>query len=112
MMFFILRIYINVKNYIQKMCFLTFQSISKLLWGYRWHFKGTVSQNFDLSPSFYLCQKRATFKYIYLNIFSTFYEKITKIYIKNLRHGSLEDDNTSNTSNTYAKFQVWNLLTK
>ena len=43
-----------------------------------------------------------------MSIYSRFYEKLTKIYIKNLRHGSLD----SNVGNLYAKFYVWDMHNK
>ena len=43
-----------------------------------------------------------------MNIFSKFYKKKTRTYIKILRHSSLD----SNVNNTYAKFHSWNLHSK
>ena len=55
-----------------------------------------------------LCQKTGNFLIFILHIFSRFYRKQTKTYIKNLRHSSLD----SNILNIYLKFQTCNLHNK
>ena len=55
---------------------------------------------------FNLCKKTGNFfLFIFLNIFSRFFKKQTRTYIKNLRHSSLD----SNVLNMYVKYQVCNL---
>ena len=41
---------------------------------------------------FILCKKRGNFYYFSLNIFSKFYRKLTRTYIKILRHSSLNNN--------------------
>ena len=55
-----------------------------------------------------LCQKTGNVFLIFLNIFSRFYRKQTKTYLKNLRHSSLG----SNIFIIYVKFHVCNLHNK
>ena len=57
---------------------------------------------------FILCQKTGNFLFNFLNIFSRFYRKQTRTYIKNLRDHSLD----SNVFNMYITFQVCNSHSK
>ena len=57
---------------------------------------------------FILCEKTGNFLVIILNIFSTFYKKRMRTFMKNLRHGSLH----SNVLSMYQKFQAYNVHSK
>ena len=57
---------------------------------------------------FFLLKKTGNFLVNILNIFSTFYRKLTRAYIENLRQSSLN----SNVFNTYIKFELFDLYGK
>ena len=72
------------------------------------HIQGTVSPIYFPYPSFNLCPKTGNFLFIFLNIFSRFYRKPTRIYIKILRRSSLHII----VFNTYVIFQFCKLHNK
>ena len=69
--------------------------------------EGSVSQIFNVGPSFFLCQKTGNFLSFFAKQFSTFHKIKTRTYIRNLRHASLH----LYLMNTCLKFQsfIWNI---
>ena len=69
---------------------------------YNIHLEGTVSQNFEIGLSFFLCKKTGRFLLFFHNYFFRFHLKKSRTYIENLRHSSLQ----MNVLCRYVKFHA------